>query len=179
MFTLNIVNEYDKNYINSPSLHQNFYQKFIKCLSKNISFFIIPNILNEEDIDIVIEEIVNDKDFQKPDTEIQTYESIEELNFPQEYDNGGVIILDDLFEKEMNESRHNYSSIFNISQHCYELPKITIRAKGKIYHIFEPNNFRDVLNICQDKSSRKMIVNKFKILTSSCWTKKYQSTIYK
>ena len=41
----------------------------------------MPNILKEEDIDVFIEEIVNNKDFEKSDTEIETYESIEELNF--------------------------------------------------------------------------------------------------
>ena len=61
-----------------------------------IPIHIIPYILNEEDIDIVIEEIVNNKDFRKSDTEIQTYESIEELKFPQEYENNSIIILDDL-----------------------------------------------------------------------------------
>ena len=33
---------------------------------------IIPNILNEEDLDVVIEDIVNNKDFEKSDTEIET-----------------------------------------------------------------------------------------------------------
>ena len=42
---------------------------------------IIPKILNEEDTDIVIHEIVNDKSFEKSDTEIETYESIEELKY--------------------------------------------------------------------------------------------------
>ena len=42
---------------------------------------IIHNILIEEDIDLVIEEIVNNKDFEKSDTEIETYESIEEVKF--------------------------------------------------------------------------------------------------
>ena len=51
------------------------------------------------DIDAVIEEIVNIKDFEKSDTEIETNESIEELKFPQENDDGGIIILDDLNEK--------------------------------------------------------------------------------
>ena len=83
---LNIINEYDKIYIYSPSLHQVFYQKLIKCFSNYIPINIIPNILNEEDIDIVIEEIVNNKDFKKSDTEIETYESIAELKFPQDYD---------------------------------------------------------------------------------------------
>ena len=96
----------------------------------------------------------------------------------------GVIILqDDLNEKEMNDprvqamfrrSRHNISSIFIISQDYHELPKRTIRANGNIYHIFKPNNFRDELNICQDKSSMDMTLNEFKLLTSSCWNEKYQ-----
>ena len=84
----------------------------------------IPNILNEEDIDIVIEVIVNNKDFEKSYTETETYESIEELKFPQEYDDGGIIILDDLDEKQMNDprvqvmfkrSRHKRLPIFIIS----------------------------------------------------------------
>ena len=97
---LNIINEYDKIYIYSPSLHQNLYQKLIKCFSNYIPFHIIPNILNEEDIDIVIEEIVNNKDFKKSNTEIELYGSIEELKLPQEYNDGGTIILDDLNEKK-------------------------------------------------------------------------------
>ena len=76
---LNIINEYDKIYIYSPSLHQDLYQKLIKCYCNYISIKIIPNILNEEDIDIVIEEIVNNKDFQKSDTEIETFDNIEDI----------------------------------------------------------------------------------------------------
>ena len=102
---LNIINEYDKIYIYSPSLHQYLYQKLIKYFSNYTPIKIIPNILNEEDIDIVIEEIVNNKDFEKSDTEIETYESTAELKYPQEYDDGGIIILDDLNEKEMNDPR--------------------------------------------------------------------------
>ena len=159
---LNIINEYDKIYIYSPSLHQDLYQKLNKCFSNYIPIHIIPNILNEEDIDIVIEEIIINEDFEKSDTEIETYESIEELKFPQEYDDAGIIILEDLNEKEMNDpriqamfkrSRHNNLSIFIISQDYYELPKRTIRTIGNIYHIFKPNNFRDVQNLYQDKAS--------------------------
>ena len=40
-----------------------------------------PNIFNDEDIDVVIDEIVTNKDFEKPNTERETYDSIEELNF--------------------------------------------------------------------------------------------------
>ena len=129
------------------------------------------------------EEIVNNKDFEKSDTEIETYESIEELKFPQGYDDGGIIILDDLNEKEIKDprvqamfkrSRHNNLTIFIISQDYYELPEKTIRANGYIYHIFKPNNFRDVQNLYQDKASMDMTLNEFKYLTSTCWNKNYQ-----
>ena len=97
---LNFINEIDKIYIYSPSLHQDLYQKLIKCFSNYIPIHIIPNFLIEADIDIRIEEIVNDKDFEKSDTEIETYESIEEMKFPQENDDGVITILDDLNEKK-------------------------------------------------------------------------------
>ena len=93
---LNIRNEYNKIYIYSPSLHQDLYQKLIKSFSNYIPTNIIPNILNEEDLDIVIDEKINNKDF---DIEMETYELIEELKFPQEYDDGGITILDDLNNK--------------------------------------------------------------------------------
>ena len=175
---LNIINEYDKLYIYSPSLHQDLYQKLNKCFSIYIPIHIIPNNLNEEDIDIVIEEIVNNEDFKISDTEIETYESIEELKYSREYENNSINIFDDLYEKETNNDkiqamfkrgRHNYLSIVIINQDYYELSKTTIRANGKIYHIFKPNNFRDVQNLYQDKPSMDMTLNEFKYLTSTCW----------
>ena len=159
---LKIINEYAKLYIYSPSPHQDLYQKLIKCFSNYTPINIIPYILNEEDLAVVIEEIVNNKDFEKTDTELKTYESIEELKFPQEYQDDGIVILDDLNEKKMNDPRvqamfkrssHNYLSIFIISKDYYELPKRTIRTNGNVYHIFKPNNFRDVQNLYQDEAS--------------------------
>ena len=67
---LNIINDKDKIYINSPSLHEDLYQNLIKCFSNYIPIRIIPNILNDEDIDVVIEEIVNKKDYQMSDIEV-------------------------------------------------------------------------------------------------------------
>ena len=180
---LNIINEYDKIYIYSPCLHQVLYQKLIKSFSNYIPIHIIPNILNEEEIDLVIEEIVNNKDFQKSDTEIEAFDNSEDLKFPQAYENNSIIILDDLNQKEMDDpriqamfkrSRHNNLSIFIISQDYYELSKKTIRCNGNIYHIFKPNNFRDVINLYQDKASMDMTLNEFKLLTSTCWNKNYQ-----
>ena len=55
---LNVIKEYNKIYIYSPSLHQDLYQKLIKGFSNYIHFDILRNILNEEGIDIVIDEIV-------------------------------------------------------------------------------------------------------------------------
>ena len=47
--------------------------------------------------------------------------------------------------------RHTTLSIILISQDYYELPKRTIRANGNIYHIFKPNNYRDIQNLHQKK----------------------------
>ena len=105
------------------------------------------------------------------------------MKYPQEYENISIIILDDLNQKEMDDprvqamfkrSRHNNLSIFIISQDYYELSKKTIRCNGNIFHIFKPNNFRDVINLYQDKSSMDMTLNEFKLLTSFCWNEKYQ-----
>ena len=74
---------------------------------------VIPNILNEEDIDVVFE-IISDKDFEKSDTEIETYESIE-LKYPQQYEDGAIIILDDFNEKEMKDPR--VQAMFQGSRH--------------------------------------------------------------
>ena len=58
---LNIINENDKIYIYSPSPHQDLFQKLITRFNNSIPINIIPNILNEKNIDVVIEEIVNKK----------------------------------------------------------------------------------------------------------------------
>ena len=105
------------------------------------------------------------------------------MKFPEEYDDGGIIILDALNEKEMKgprvqamfkRSRLNNLSVFIIGQDYYELPKKTIRTAGSIYHIFKPNNFLDVRNIYQDKASMDMTFNEFNLLTYTCWNKNYQ-----
>ena len=83
--------------------------------------------------------------------------------------------MDDLRVQAMfKRSRHNNLSIFIISQDYYELSKKTIRCNGNIYHIFKPKNCRDVINLYQDKASKDMILNEYKLLTSTCWKDKYQ-----
>ena len=103
IFFSNFTNQYNKIYIYSPFLHQDMYQKQLKCFSSYLPLHIIPKSLNEEDIDLVNDEIFNNKDFQKSDTEIETYESIVHLKFPQEHETGGIFILDDFNEKERND----------------------------------------------------------------------------
>ena len=114
---------------------------------------------------------------------METYESIEELKIRQEKDNNSINILDDLNQKEINDpsiqamfkrSRHRGLPIFIKSQGYYELRKKTIRAKVNIYHIFKPNNFRDVQNLYWDKTSMDMTLKEFEILRSTCWNEKYQ-----
>ena len=60
---------------------------------------IIPKILNGDDIDIVNDETVKNKDIEKSDTEIETYESIEKIKYPQDYEHNSIIILDELNKK--------------------------------------------------------------------------------
>ena len=74
-------------------------------------------------------------------------------------------------------SRPNQLPVFLFSQDYYELPKKTIRVNGNIYHIFKPNNFRDVLNLYQDKSSIDMTLNEVNFLTSTSWNEKYQPLV--
>ena len=138
-------------------------------------------IRNEEVIDKVIEEVVK-KYYKKTDTEIELFESLEELKFPQEFEDGGNIILDDLNKKGMKDprvqarfkrDRHNNLFIFIVCQDYYELPKRTIRANQNIHHIFKPNNFREVQNLHQDKASTDMLLNELRHLINVCWNKKY------
>ena len=166
-----------KIYIYSPSLHYDLYQNLIKCFTKYIPFHIIPNILIEEDIDEVIGEIVNNKDFERSDTDIEAFDNIKELKYPQENKKNSSFIFDNLNDKEINNDkiqamfkrgRHNHLSIFIISQEYYELLKRTIRVNGIIYHIFKTNKFRDVQNLYQDQASSDMTINEIKYLTSTC-----------
>ena len=71
-------------------------------------------------------------------------------------------------------SRHNNISVFIISQDYYELPKRTIRANSNVFHLFKPNNIRDVQNLFQDKASMDMIIDEFKLLCNICWQTKFQ-----
>ena len=81
---LKFINEYDRIYIYSRSLHQDFYRKLTKCFNIYIPFHIIPTILNEEDIDEVMDNKNNINDFEKLNTEIETFNSFEELSYPQD-----------------------------------------------------------------------------------------------
>ena len=52
-------------------------------------------------------------------------------------------------------------SFFFVSQDYYELPKGTITASGKKYHIFKTNKFRGVQNLYQDTRSMDMTLVEF------------------
>ena len=101
------------------------------------------------------------------------------MKFCQKHEDGGIIILDNLNKKEMNNprvqamfkrSRRNILPFFINSQDFYELAKRTIR--GNVYHCFKPNSFRDVKNLYQDKASMDMIIIEFKNLTNNSWDEK-------
>ena len=68
---LNTINEHEKIYIHSPFLHEDINRKLYQSFSNYIPNNLIRNILNEKEIDLLIEEKVKNKDFQKSDTEIE------------------------------------------------------------------------------------------------------------
>ena len=76
-------------------------------------------------------EIGNDKDLTKSDTEIETFESTEQVKFSLKYEEGRINFLDDLNERETSDpraqalfncSRNKKFSTFLFSQDYYELP---------------------------------------------------------
>ena len=94
------MNYFEKIYICSPSSHQTLHQHLIKCFSIYIPINITLSNLNEKDIDVVIDEIVNDKNFEKIDTEMETYARLDESKFLKEHEDGDTISLDDLNERK-------------------------------------------------------------------------------
>ena len=78
--------------------------------------------------------MVSNKDIDKSDTEIETYQSIEELKFPQKDEKNSIIILDDLNQKEMDDPR-----VQAMFKKKYAAMVISITYK--------PNNFGDVINL--------------------------------
>ena len=80
-------------------------------------------------------------------------------------------INDPRVQAMFKRSRHNNLPIFILSQGYCELPKRTIRANGKMYHIFKANNFRDVQNLYQDKASMDMTLREIKNLEPTCCDK--------
>ena len=160
-------------------IHHQFikkHQKLIECFEQKIPPKSISKILKNKK---TIEDCLNDN---LSNIEISIYENIDELKFPQDYQGEStVIILDDLNENEMKDERvqalfkrSRNISVFIISQDYYELPKRTIRANSNVFHLFKPNNIRDVQNLFQDKASMDMIIDEFKLLCNICWQTKFQ-----
>ena len=75
------------------------------------------------------------------------------------------------------QSTNNTISIFIFSQAYFEVPKGTNRALRSICHVFKPNNFREVQNFYQDKTSLDMTLNEFNLLKTNCWNEKYKLLI--
>ena len=166
---IEIINEFSEIYIYSPSIHQDTYQTLIECFQQKIPRKSISKVLKNKK---TVEGCLTDENFEPSDVEISVHENINELKYPQEYEGEStVIILDDLNEREMNDDRvqalfkrslHNNISIFIISQDYYELPKRTLKANSNIFHLFRPNNCKDLQNLFQDKASMDMIFAEFK-----------------
>ena len=140
-------------------------------------------MINEDDTDWVIDEIVNEKDFEKSDTRTETGDLIEELKNPQGFQDGDEIFPDDINERGMidprtqtlfKRSRHNNLSILTIIWDYYELSKRTLRADGNIFQIFKQHEYRDVQNLYQDNTGMGMTLDENIFLTSIFCDEEYQ-----
>ena len=184
----NIINEFDKILIFSPSIHQPTYKTIIKCFNSFLLLNVIKNILKEQipldELDTTIEEIINNEDFESSHIECESYDNIDELKDPQEYESDihTVIILDDLNKQQLQDprvqmlfkrGRHNNLSIFVISHGFYELPKDTIRENSSIIHHFITNNFANVECIHRQLASTDMLIKEFKQFCHEVWNDDY------
>ena len=184
----NIINDFDKIFIYSPTIHQPVYRTIIKCFNKFLPLNIIQNILREgiplDELEKTIEEIINDEDFESSHIECESYENIDELKNPQDYDLNihNVIILDDLNKQQLNDEkvqmlfkrgRHNNLSIFVITHGFYELPKDTIRENSSIIHHFITNNFANVESLHRQLSSTDMLIKEYKYFINTVWEEDY------
>ena len=139
----------------------------------------IQNILREDEpldeLDKTIEEIIDDEDFESSHIECESYENIDELKNPQDYDPNihNVIILDDLNKQQLNDEkvqmlfkrgRHNNLSIFVITHGFYELPKDTIRENSSLTHHFITNNC-----LHRQLSSTDILIKDFKNFCNKVW----------
>ena len=83
---MNIFKDFEKNiHLLTISSSRYIYQKLFKSFTYLLPRNIISNILNEEGLTTKIDEVVSDKDFEKSETEIESFESVDELKRPQEY----------------------------------------------------------------------------------------------
>ena len=184
----NIINEFDKIYIHSPTIHQPNYQKLIKCFQSFLPLNVIDNILKEdislEELDDVIEVIVNDEDFVSSEIEIEFYDNIDEMKDANEYDSEkhNVIILDDLSKDQLNDKkvqmlfkrgRHNNISVFVISHGFYQWPKDTITENSNIIHLFITNNYCNVESIHRQLCSTDLKIHEFKKFCHDFWLQDY------
>ena len=62
---LNIVNDYDTTFFDSPSPQQDLDQKILKYSSISLQTSIIQNILNEQELDLIISELFNVENFEQ------------------------------------------------------------------------------------------------------------------
>ena len=91
-----------------------------ECFNIYKPIILIPNILDDEDKNLVIDEVINNKDFEKSYTELETDDSVEELKYPQKYNfNQSIVnILDDLNQRKINDPR--VQAMFKRSRHnCF------------------------------------------------------------
>lgn len=185
---MNILNmiPFDKLFLFSRSIHQDYYQTLIRCHENFLPRNVIENIFNEppksmEELDQIINEIVNDEEFETSETEFESHDSLQELKDPSEIDetSNNVIIFDDLIDEKQSDiskyftrGRHNNINTFYLSQSYFQIPRKTIRGNCN-FLIFFKLPLRDVVNIFNDIAGSDMNIKEFKSLCKFAWAKTF------
>ena len=106
-----IIDDFDKIFIYSPTIHQPVYRTKIKSFNIFFPLNVIQNILREniplDELDKRIEEIITHEDFRSSHLECESYENIDKIKNAQDYDSDihNVIILNHLNNYQLNDER--------------------------------------------------------------------------
>ena len=77
----------------------------------------VQNVFNEANLGLTFQKKINNENFEKSETEKETYESIEELKYPKQKNSEYLIVIIsvDINEKEITDLR--FQAMFRRSTH--------------------------------------------------------------
>ena len=174
------------NLIICSTSNQKCYEVLEKCFEAQLPINVIKNIFDNheiiEDVDEVINDIVNDEDFEQGEINFQLIKDVAELPSPDDFDRQEktLIFLDDsAYEKEQSnieklffKGRHANINVIYITQSYYRLPKQSIRDNANLLFLFKVKG-TDKIHIFNDWVSGDMTSDEFNKFYSSVCNPKF------